>query len=250
MGEAIVFTSGKGGVGKTTVISNLGVGLSQLDKKVIMLDTDMGLRNLDLVMGMEDKVNYNLLDVLDNKCRLKQAIIKNKKYPNLYIIPASLRMDKLQNYESRFKMLIDELKQSFDYCLIDGPAGIDTGFWFSVAPADRVIVVTTPHISAIRDAGHCISILEHNHFTNMSIVVNAYDEKMVRKRQMLSTSDIQEILDTTIIGTIPLDKNVIICQNKGVSVYETRTRSKPLFIKLSQKLNIISEDKNDNTNKA
>lgn len=130
MSEAIVFTSGKGGVGKTTVISNIGVELSQLDKKVIMLDTDMGLRNLDLVMGIEDKVNYNILDILNRSCRIRQAIIRNKKYPNLYVIPAAPSMDTLCSYEARFKILIEELKSSFDYCLIDSPAGIDSGFWF------------------------------------------------------------------------------------------------------------------------
>ena len=243
MGEAIVFTSGKGGVGKTTVISNIGVGLSQLDKKVIMLDTDMGLRNLDLVMGIEDKVNYNLLDVLDNKCRLKQAIIKNKKYPNLYVIPASLKIDHLKNYESRFKILVDELKQTFDYCLIDGPAGIDSGFWFSIAPADRVILVTTPHISAIQDAKRCINILDSMHFHNIDIVVNVYDEHMVRKRQMLSVDDISEILSTKVIGTIPLDRNVIICQNKGVPVCEIRTKSRPVFSMISKKLNLENSKK-------
>ena len=123
MGEAIVFTSGKGGVGKTTVISNIGVELSQLDKKVIMLDTDMGLRNLDLVMGIEDKVNYNILDILNRSCRIRQAIIRNKKYPNLYVIPAAPSMDTLCSYEARFKILIEELKASFDYCLIDSLAG-------------------------------------------------------------------------------------------------------------------------------
>lgn len=241
MGEAIVFTSGKGGVGKTTVISNIGVGLSRLDKKVIMLDTDMGLRNLDLVMGIDDRVNYNLLDVLDNKCRLKQAVIKNRKYPNLYVIPAALHMDGLRSYESRFKILVEELKRSFDYCLIDGPAGLDSGFWFSIAPADRVIIVTTPHISAIHDAKRCVGILDSMHFTDISVIVNAYDERMVRKHQMLSYRDISEILSTKVIGTIPLDKNVIICQNKGVPICEIRTKSRPVFSTISRQISISKD---------
>ena len=186
MSEAIVFTSGKGGVGKTTVISNIGVELSQLDKKVIMLDTDMGLRNLDLVMGIEDKVNYNILDILNRSCRIRQAIIRNKKYPNLYVIPAAPSMDTLCSYEARFKILIEELKASFDYCLIDSPAGIDSGFWFSVSPADRAIVVTTPHVSAIHDARRCISLLDSAHLDDISVIVNAYDKHMVRRHQMIS----------------------------------------------------------------
>ena len=182
MSEAIVFTSGKGGVGKTTVISNIGVELSQLDKKVIMLDTDMGLRNLDLVMGIEDKVNYNILDILNRSCRIRQAIIRNKKYPNLYVIPAAPSMDTLCSYEARFKILIEELKASFDYCLIDSPAGIDSGFWFSVSPATRII------------------------------------------------------------GTIPYDKSVIICQNRGIPVREAKSRLGPVFARISGQIIHSSDD--------
>ena len=160
MGEAIVFTSGKGGVGKTTTIANIGAGLSRLDKKVVMLDTDMGLRNLDVVMGMEDQIQYNLIDLLDNQCRLKQALIRDKSYPNLFMIPAALRCKKIRDYERKFYTLITQLKQEFDYILIDCPAGIEEGFHFAVSAADRAIVVTTPHISAVRDAGRGIYLLE------------------------------------------------------------------------------------------
>ena len=231
MSEAIVFTSGKGGVGKTTVISNIGVELSQLDKKVIMLDTDMGLRNLDLVMGIEDKVNYNILDILNRSCRIRQAIIRNKKYPNLYVIPAAPSMDTLCSYEARFKILIEELKASFDYCLIDSPAGIDSGFWFSVSPADRAIVVTTPHVSAIHDARRCISV-----------IVNAYDKHMVRRHQMISDNDITALLSTRIIGTIPYDKSVIICQNRGIPVREAKSRLAPVFAHISGQIIHSSDD--------
>ena len=158
MGEAIVFTSGKGGVGKTTTIANIGAGLSRLDKKVIMLDTDMGLRNLDVVMGMEDQIQYNLIDLLENQCRLKQALIRDKRYPNLFMIPAALRCKKIMNYEGKLYTLITQLKQEFDYILIDCPAGIEDGFRFAVSAADRAIVVTTPHISAVRDAGRVIYV--------------------------------------------------------------------------------------------
>lgn len=239
MGEAIVFTSGKGGVGKTTVISNIGIGLSQLDKKVVMLDTDMGLRNLDLVMGVEDRVNYNLMDVLDGSCRLNQALIRDKNNPNLYVIPAALKVSGLKDYEPRLKALVGELKNDFDFCLIDGPAGIDRGFKFSIAAADRVIVVTTPHISAIRDAGYCIHLLDTYQFTDIDLIVNAYDEKMVKKHQILSVEDIEEVLSTYVIGTIPIDKNVIICQNKGISPLTIRTKSKSDFIMLSKKISLM-----------
>jgi septum site-determining protein MinD len=240
--EAIVFTSGKGGVGKTTVISNIGVELSQLDKKVIMLDTDMGLRNLDLVMGIEDKVNYNILDILNRSCRIRQAIIRNKKYPNLYVIPAAPSMDTLCSYEARFKILIEELKASFDYCLIDSPAGIDSGFWFSVSPADRAIVVTTPHVSAIHDARRCISLLDSAHLDDISVIVNAYDKHMVRRHQMISDNDITALLSTRIIGTIPYDKSVIICQNRGIPVREAKSKLGPVFARISGQIIHSSDD--------
>lgn len=242
MSEAIVFTSGKGGVGKTTVISNIGVELSQLDKKVIMLDTDMGLRNLDLVMGIEDKVNYNILDILNRSCRIRQAIIRNKKYPNLYVIPAAPCMDTLCSYEARFKILIEELKASFDYCLIDSPAGIDSGFWFSVSPSDRAIVVTTPHVSAIHDARRCISLLDSAHLDDISVIVNAYDKHMVRRHQMISDNDITALLSTRIIGTIPYDKSVIICQNRGIPVREAKSRLAPVFARISGQIIHSSDD--------
>ena len=236
MSEAIVFTSGKGGVGKTTVISSIGVGLSRLDKKVVMLDTDMGLRNLDLVMGIEDRINYNLLDLLENKCRLKQALIRDKRYPNLYIIPASLKVSRLAKYEERFKLLVRELKNEFDYCLIDGPAGIDDGFWFSLAPADRAVIVTTPNISAVRDAERCICQLYGSRLSDISLVINAYDEKMVRRHQMLSRKDIEELLSVKALGVIPIDRNVLICQNKGISMMDIRTKSKAYFNNISRQI--------------
>ena len=236
MGEAIVFTSGKGGVGKTTVISNIGVGLSQLDKKVVMLDTDMGLRNLDLVMGVEDRINYDLLDLLSNRCRLKQALIRVKKYPNLYIIPASLKFEKIRKYEANFRLLVNELKKEFDYCLIDSPAGIDNGFWFSVSPADNVVIVTTPHISAVKDAQRCICLLDSFHYNVSGVIVNAYDDKLVKRNQMLSQKDISELLSVNVLGTIPIDKNVIICQNKGIPLLDIKTKSKTDFVMISKKI--------------
>ena len=194
MGEAIVFTSGKGGVGKTTTIANIGAGLSRLDKKVIMLDTDMGLRNLDVVMGMEDQIQYNLIDLLENKCRLKQALIRDKRYPNLFMIPAALRCRKIMDYESKLYTLISHLKQEFDFCLIDCPAGIEDGFHFAVSAADRAVVVTSPHISAVRDAGRVICLLDGMRLSQIDLLINAYNARMVRKHDMLSQKDVEDIL--------------------------------------------------------
>ena len=224
MGEAIVFTSGKGGVGKTTTIANIGAGLSRLDKKVIMLDTDMGLRNLDVVMGMEDQIQYNLIDLLENKCRLKQALIRDKRYPNLFMIPAALRCRKIMDYESKLYTLISHLKQEFDFCLIDCPAGIEDGFHFAVSAADRAVVVTSPHISAVRDAGRVICLLDGMRLSQIDLLINAYNARMVRKHDMLSQKDVEDILGLSAIGVIPAD-NIIIPWNKSLMPVCTKRRS-------------------------
>ena len=209
MGEAIVFTSGKGGVGKTTTIANIGAGLSRLDKKVIMLDTDMGLRNLDVVMGMEDQIQYNLIDLLENKCRLKQALIRDKRYPNT---------------------LISHLKQEFDFCLIDCPAGIEDGFHFAVSAADRAVVVTSPHISAVRDAGRVICLLDGMRLSQIDLLINAYNARMVRKHDMLSQKDVEDILGLSAIGVIPADERIVVSQNKGIPVLSMHTKATRAFM--------------------
>ncbi len=225
MCETIVFTSGKGGVGKTTTVANIGVGLSLLDKKVIMLDMDMGLRNLDVVMGLEDRIQYNLLDLLKNECRLKQAIIKDKRFPNLYMIPASLNYTNLMKHTKSLQILINNLEKEFDYCLIDCPAGIDYGFSFAISAAKKAIIVSTPHITAVRDAGRVAAILKGNHFPHLNLILNQYNHKMVRHHDMLSVSDIEEILDLDCIGTIPNDNKIIISQNKGQPIISMHSRA-------------------------
>ena len=236
MGETIVFTSGKGGVGKTTTIANIGAGLSQLDKKVVMLDTDMGLRNLDVVMGLEDRINYNLLDLLENRCRLNQALIRDKRFPNLYIIPASLKTLPLEKYYKAFEILINHLKKEFDYCLIDCPAGIDQGFRFATSVADRVILVTTPHISAVKDASRVLHLLNATKIPKIELVINEYNERMVRKNYMLSKEDISELFDIPILGAIPHDDKVVISQNCGVPVITMRSKATRQFMYLSKQM--------------
>ena len=236
MGETIVFTSGKGGVGKTTTIANIGAGLSQLDKKVVMLDTDMGLRNLDVVMGLEEQINYNLLDLLDNRCRLKQALIRDKRFPNLYLIPASLKSIPLEKYEQAFAILLEHLKQEFDYCLIDCPAGIDQGFRFATSVADRAVLLTTPHISAVKDAGRVLHLLNASRIPRVELVINEYDEKLVRKKYTLSKEDIADLFDIPVLGTIPHDNKVIISQNKGIPVVTMRSKATRSFMYLSEQM--------------
>jgi len=236
MGETIVFTSGKGGVGKTTTIANIGAGLSQLDKKVVMLDTDMGLRNLDVVMGLEDHINYNLLDLLENRCRLNQALIRDKRFPNLYLIPASLKTIPLEKYENAFKILINHLKMEFDYCLIDCPAGIDQGFRFATSVADRAIILTTPHIAAVKDANRVVHILTGSTIPSIELIINDYDEKLVRRKFMLSKNDISELFDIPILGTIPHDYRIMISQNRGIPVINMRSKASKSFIYLSEQM--------------
>ena len=241
MGETIVFTSGKGGVGKTTTIANIGAGLSQLDKKVIMLDTDMGLRNLDVVMGLEDQINYNLLDLLENRCRINQAVIRDKRFSNLYMIPASLKSIPLDKYEKAFSVLLNHLKKEFDYCLIDCPAGIDQGFRFATAVADRAIILTTPHISAIKDANRVLQLLHGTQIPRIELIINEYDDKLVRKKYMLSKEDIAELFDIPILGIIPHDTKVMISQNKGIPVVAIRSKATKQFMYLSKQMMINLE---------
>lgn len=237
MGEAIVFTSGKGGVGKTTAIANIGAGLSQLDKKVVMLDTDMGLRNLDVVMGLEDRISYNLLDLLENRCRPGQALIRDKRFPNLFMIPAALGCRDVNNYEGRLQKLILSLKAEFDYCLIDCPAGIDSGFRFAISGADRAVVVTTPHISAVRDAGRVIYLLEENRFLKLDLMINMMNERMARKHNMLSKEDVEDVLGIKCIGIVESDDRVVIGQNLGNLVINDKGRAAREFRRIAKRIN-------------
>lgn len=218
MGEVIVITSGKGGVGKTTTTANIGAGLSQLGKKVVVIDTDLGLRNLDVVMGLENLIVYNLVDVIEGGCRLKQALIRDKRYENLYLLPSAQTKDKSAISPGQMKKLTSELSEEFDYVLLDCPAGIEQGFQNAIAGADRAIVVTTPEVSAIRDADRIIGLLEKNHLRDNSLIVNRIRKDMVRRGDMMSIDDVTEILSIPLIGAIPDDERVVIGTNQGEPV--------------------------------
>lgn len=218
MGEVIVITSGKGGVGKTTTTANIGAGLSQFDKKVIVIDTDLGLRNLDVVMGLENQIVYNLVDVVEGTCRLKQALIRDKRYENLYLLPSAQTRDKSAISPGQMKKLTAELKEEFDYILLDCPAGIEQGFQNAIAGADRAVVVTTPEVSAIRDADRIIGLLEQNQIKQNSLIINRIRMDMVKKGEMMSVDDVTEILSIPLIGAIPDDEQVVIGTNQGEPV--------------------------------
>ena len=215
MGEVIVITSGKGGVGKTTTTANIGAGLSLLGKKVIIIDTDLGLRNLDVVMGLENLIVYNLVDVIEGKCRLKQALIRDKRYENLYLLPSAQTKDKSAVSPGQMKKLTSELKETYDYIILDCPAGIEQGFQNAIAGADRAIVVTTPEVSAIRDADRIVGLLGEARIPKMDLIINRIRMDMVRKGDMMSVDDVTEILSVPLIGAIPDDERVVVGTNQG-----------------------------------
>ena len=204
MSEVIVITSGKGGVGKTTTTANVGTGLAQLNKKVVLIDTDIGLRNLDVVMGLENRIVYNLVDVVEGNCRVEQALIKDKKYPNLCLLPSAQTRDKSAVSPEQMQALIEDLRQDFDYILLDCPAGIEQGFKNAIAGADRALVVTTPEVSAVRDADRIIGLLQANQIQKVDLIVNRLRMDMVRRGDMMNVE-----------GAVPDDEHIVISTNQG-----------------------------------
>ena len=215
MSEVIVITSGKGGVGKTTSTANIGTGLAKLGKSVVMIDTDIGLRNLDVVMGLENRIVYNLVDVVEGNCRMKQALIKDKRYSNLCLLPSAQTRDKTAVNPEQMKKLIEELRPEFDYILLDCPAGIEQGFNNAIAAADRALIVTTPEVSAIRDADRIIGLLEANDIHQINLIVNRLRMDMVKRGDMMSIEDVIDILAIDLIGAVPDDEHIVIATNQG-----------------------------------
>lgn len=215
MGEVIVITSGKGGVGKTTTTANLGAALALCGKKVVLVDTDIGLRNLDVVMGLENRIVYDIVDVVEEKCKLRQALIKDKRFEELFLLPAAQTRDKSAVNEEQMKDLTDKLREEFDYILIDCPAGIEQGFKNAIAGANRAIVVSTAEISSIRDADRIIGLLESAEIKNPELVINRLRPNMVKRGEMMDVEDIVDLLSIDLIGVIPDDEYIITQTNKG-----------------------------------
>ena len=222
MGEVIVITSGKGGVGKTTTTANLGSSLAEAGKKVVLVDTDIGLRNLDVVMGLKNRIVYDIVDVVEEKCKLRQALIKDKRFEELFLLPAAQTRDKTAINEEQMKELTKKLKEDFDYILIDCPAGIEQGFKNAIAGADRAIVVTTAEISAIRDADRIIGLLESSEIRNPELIVNRLRPNMVKKGEMMEVDDIVDLLSVDLIGVVPDDEYIITQTNKGEPVIKNK----------------------------
>ena len=221
--EVIVVTSGKGGVGKTTTSANVGTGLAKLGKKVCLIDTDIGLRNLDVVMGLENRIVYNLVDVVEGNCRVKQALIRDKRHPGLYLMPSAQTRDKSAVSPGQMVKVIEHLKEQFDYIILDCPAGIEQGFQNAIAGAQRAIVVTTPEVSAIRDADRIIGLLEAKGFKQMELIINRLRPDMVKRGDMMSAADVVDILASPLLGIIPDDENVVISTNQGEPLVGTDT---------------------------
>ena len=215
MGEVIVITSGKGGVGKTTTAANIGTGLAMLDKRTVVVDTDIGLRNLDVILGLENRIVYNLVDVINGSCRLKQALIRDKKHPELYLLPSAQMKDKSSVSPEQMIKLTDELREEFDFVLLDCPAGIELGFRNAIAGADKALVVTTPEVSAIRDADRIIGLLESQNIRDIHLIINRLRPDMIARGDMMSVEDVIEILAVDLIGTILDDEQIVIAANQG-----------------------------------
>ena len=215
MGEVIVVTSGKGGVGKTTTVANIGTGLAMLDKRTVVVDTDIGLRNLDVILGLENRIVYNLVDVINGKCRLKQALIKDKRHPELYLLPSAQTKDKSAFSPEQMIKLTEELREEFDFVLLDCPAGIEQGFRNAIAGADKALVVTTPEVSAIRDADRIIGLLEADGIQDIHLIINRLRPDMIARGDMMSVEDVVEILAVNLIGSILDDEQIVIAANQG-----------------------------------
>lgn len=216
--KVITITSGKGGVGKTTVTANVAAALAMIGKRVAAIDSDIGLRNLDVVMGLENRIVYDLVDVVEGRCRLNQAMIRDKRFPELYLIPAAQTRDKMAISPSDMVLVCDQLRHDLDYIVIDSPAGIERGFRNAIAPADQVIIVTNPEVSAVRDADRIIGLIEAEEKGPGQLIINRIKPNMVAKGDMLSVADVLDILAIDLLGVVPEDEAILISSNRGLPV--------------------------------
>jgi septum site-determining protein MinD len=233
----VTITSGKGGVGKTTAVANIGVALASQGKKVVCVDSDIGLRNLDVVMGLENRIVYDLVDVVEGRCRMRQAMIKDKRQNDLYLIPAAQTRDKSAVSPQDMIRLADELRPEFDWILIDSPAGIERGFRNAVAPADIILIVTNPEVSAVRDADRIIGLIEAEEKGPGKLLVNRFKPEMVRRGDMLATADILDVLAIELIGVVPEDETVLVASNRGTpAALEERSKAGKAFRNIARRL--------------
>lgn len=235
--RVLVITSGKGGVGKTTTVANLGTALAMMGKKVVLLDTDLGLRNLDVVMGLENRIVFDIVDVVNGNCKLKQALIKDKRFEGLFLLPAAQTKDKTAITPHQMKNLTNELRQDFDFVLVDCPAGIEQGFKNAIAGADDAIVVATPEVSSVRDADRIIGLLEAAGLKNSKLIINRIRSKMVKRGDMMDIDDINDILSIALLGVVPEDESIVVSTNRGEpAVLENSSRAGEAYHRITRRL--------------
>jgi septum site-determining protein MinD len=235
--QVVTVTSGKGGVGKTTTTANIAAALADMGQKVVCIDGDIGLRNLDVVLGLENRIVYDVVDVVEGRCRLRQAMIRDKRLPELFLIPAAQTRDKSAISPSDMVRLCDELRPDIDWIIIDSPAGIERGFRNSIAPADTVLVVTNPEVSAVRDADRIIGLIEAEEKGPARLIINRLNPNLVKRGDMLTADDVLELLAVELIGIIPEDEAVIISTNRGQPIaLDGKTRAGQAFRNIAHRL--------------
>ncbi len=235
--KIVTMTSGKGGVGKTTAVANIAVALASAGARVCCIDGDIGLRNLDIVMGLENRIVYDIVDVIEGRCRLRQAMIRDKRLPELYLIPAAQTRDKSAVSPSDMVRLGNELRNEVDWVLIDSPAGIERGFRNAIAAADQVLVITNPEVSAVRDADRVIGLLEAEEKGSPSLIINRLNPNMVKNHDMLSAEDVLDLLAVRLIGIVPEDEAVLMGTNRGAPIaLEPKSTAGQAFRNIAQRL--------------
>jgi septum site-determining protein MinD len=236
-GKVIVITSGKGGVGKTTTTANLGTALAMMGQKVVLVDTDIGLRNLDVVMGLENRIVFDIVDVVNGHCKLKQALIRDKRFEGLSLLPAAQTKDKTSITPHQMKNLTNELRKEFNIILVDCPAGIEQGFKNAIAGADNAIVVATPEVSSVRDADRIIGLLEAAGLTRARLIINRLRKSMVKRGDMMDIDDIIDILSIDLLGVVPEDELIIVSTNKGEpAVLENNSRAGGAYRRIARRI--------------
>ena len=235
--KVVTITSGKGGVGKTTATANLAVALALMGEKVVCIDADIGLRNLDVILGLENRIVYDLVDIVEGRCRLRQAMIRDKRLPELFLIPAAQTRDKTAVSPNDMIRLCDELRPDHHFILIDSPAGIERGFRNSIAPSDVVVVITNPEISAVRDADRIIGLVEAEEKGPTQLIINRLKPEMVKRGDMLAIDDVLELLAVDLLGIVPEDEQVLMAGNRGNPVaFDSKGQAGQAFRNIARRL--------------
>ncbi len=236
-GRVVTITSGKGGVGKTTTTANVGAALADRGKSVVLIDADIGLRNLDIVLGLENRIVYDLVDVVEGTCRLRQAMIRDKRLNNLHLIPAAQTRDKEAVSPEQMRTLCNDLRQQFDFILIDSPAGIEQGFRNAIAGADEVLVVTNPEVSSVRDADRIIGLVEAAELPIPRLIINRLNPLLVSRGDMMSMEDVTDILSIPLVGIVPDDESIVTSTNRGEpAALNTQSRAGQAFRDIAARL--------------